>query len=84
MSVGGSEYNTAEMSHKMKHTRDFKKKGFKGNSRGDHIQAPFATLEDLFKKLPPSVGFNMEMSMLCLFLLPMSPSAIDFFMWCCY
>jgi glycerophosphodiester phosphodiesterase len=63
MSVGGSEYSTAEMSEKMKHTRDFKKKGFKGNSRGNHIQAPFATLEELFKKLPPSVGFNIEMSM---------------------
>jgi len=46
----------------MKHTRDFKKKGFKGNSRGNHIQAPFATLEDLFKKLPKSTGFNIEMS----------------------
>jgi hypothetical protein len=46
----------------MKHTRDFKKKGFKGNSRGNHIQAPFATLEDLFKKLPKSIGFNIEMS----------------------
>ncbi|EDN02979.1 conserved hypothetical protein [Histoplasma mississippiense (nom. inval.)] len=45
----------------MKHTRDFKKKGFKGNSRGSHIQAPFATLEELFKKLPKDVGFNIEM-----------------------
>ncbi|KAK2792751.1 Glycerophosphocholine phosphodiesterase [Onygenales sp. PD_12] len=49
------------MSEKMKHTRDFKKKGFKGNSRGDHIQAPFATLEELFKKLPGDVGFNIEL-----------------------
>lgn len=46
----------------MKHTRDFKKKGFKGNTRGNHIQAPFATLEGLFKKLPMSVGLNIEMS----------------------
>lgn len=62
MSVGGSEYDSSDMNEKMKHTRDFKKKGFKGNSRGSHIQAPFATLEDLFRKLPKSVGFNMELS----------------------
>jgi glycerophosphodiester phosphodiesterase len=62
MSVGGSQYDSSEMNEKMKHTRDFKKKGFKGNSRGNHIQAPFATLEDLFKKLPKSVGFNIEFS----------------------
>jgi glycerophosphodiester phosphodiesterase len=58
----GEEFNTANMSEKMKHTRAFKKNGFKGNSRGNHIQAPFATLEELFKKLPKSVGFNIEMS----------------------
>jgi glycerophosphodiester phosphodiesterase len=50
-----------EMEERMKHTRDFKEKGFKANSRGNFIQAPFATLEDLFRKLPPSVGFNIEM-----------------------
>ena len=61
MSVGSSENDAINMSEKMKHTRDFKKKGFKGNSRGDHIQAPFATLEEMFKKLPKDVGFNMEM-----------------------
>lgn len=62
MSVGGSEYNVAELNEKIKHTRDFKKKGFKGNTRGNHIQAPFATLEELFRKLPKSVGFNIELS----------------------
>ena len=49
------------MDERMKHTRDFKEKGFKPNSRGNFIQAPFATLEDLFCKLPESVGFNIEM-----------------------
>lgn len=49
------------LNERMKHTRDFKAKGFKANSRGNFIQAPFATLEDLFKQLPPSVGFNIEM-----------------------
>jgi glycerophosphodiester phosphodiesterase len=62
MSVGGSDVNdSSEMDERMKHTRDFKKKGFKGNSRGNHIHSPFATLEEMFKKLPASVGFNIEM-----------------------
>ena len=66
MSVGGSG-DTAEMDEKMKHTRDFKKKGFKGNTRGNHIQAPFATLEEMFHKLPKDVGFNIEMKYPMLF-----------------
>jgi glycerophosphoryl diester phosphodiesterase len=33
----------------------------KANSRGNHIQAPFATLEEKFTKLPTSVSFNIEM-----------------------
>jgi glycerophosphodiester phosphodiesterase len=49
------------MEERMKHTRDFKEHGFKANSRGNFIQAPFATLEDLFRRLPASVGFNIEM-----------------------
>lgn len=61
MSVGGTEYDPSELNERIKHTRDFKKKGFKGNTRGSHIQAPFATLEELFRKLPESVGFNIEM-----------------------
>ncbi|KAI9803355.1 MAG: Glycerophosphocholine phosphodiesterase [Piccolia ochrophora] len=50
-----------DLSERMKHTRDFKMKGFKGNSRGNFIQAPFTTLEEMFKKLPQSIGFNIEM-----------------------
>ncbi|KAJ9633700.1 Glycerophosphocholine phosphodiesterase [Knufia peltigerae] len=62
MSVGGVDRDdTVDMAERMKHTRDFKKKGFKGNSRGNHIQAPFATLEEMFIKLPNNVGFNIEM-----------------------
>ena len=57
----GSQEDAFDMNEKMKHTRDFKKKGFKGNSRGNHIQAPFATLEEMFKKVPNTVGFNIEM-----------------------
>lgn len=63
MSVG-EELFVPNLDEKMKHTRDYKKKGFKGNTRGSHIQAPFATLEELFKKLPNNVGFNMELSKL--------------------
>ena len=62
MSLG---YSTKDgdpnMSERMKHTRDFKEKGYKGNSRGNFIQAPFTTLEEMFKKLPQHVGFNIEM-----------------------
>ena len=49
------------MNERMKHTRDFKKKGYKGNTRGHSIQSSFATLEDMFTKLPESLGFNIEM-----------------------
>ncbi|RDL37267.1 GDPD-domain-containing protein [Venustampulla echinocandica] len=51
----------SEMSERMKHTRDFKAKGYKANSRGNFIQAPFTTLEEMFLKLPENVGFNIEM-----------------------
>jgi glycerophosphodiester phosphodiesterase len=56
-------HHNMELSERMKHTRDFKMKGYKGNSRGNFIQAPFTTLEEMFKKLPESTGFNIEMSM---------------------
>lgn len=60
MGIAGSGLSM-EMDERMKHTRDFKEKGFKANSRGNFIQAPFATLEDLFRELPESIGFNIEM-----------------------
>ncbi|KAI9809175.1 MAG: hypothetical protein M1825_002466 [Sarcosagium campestre] len=55
------EEGNPDLTERMKHTRDFKKKGFKGNSRGSFIHAPFTTLEEMFKKLPESIGFNVEM-----------------------
>ncbi|KAI9789071.1 MAG: Glycerophosphocholine phosphodiesterase [Candelina submexicana] len=62
LSLGGSDQDSAQdMGERMKHTRDFKAKGYKANSRGNFIQAPFTTLEEMFKKLPESVGFNIEM-----------------------
>jgi len=51
----------SDMEERMKHTRDFKQKGFKANSRGRFIQAPFTTLEEMFMKIPEKVGFNIEM-----------------------
>lgn len=55
------------LTDRMKYTRDFRLKGFKANVRGDTIQAPFATLDDMFRKLPESVGFNIEMKYPMLF-----------------
>ncbi|KAG6010871.1 hypothetical protein E4U21_002539 [Claviceps maximensis] len=61
LSTGYAGSGDAEMEERMKHTKDFKEKGYKANSRGNFIQAPFATLEDLFRKLPENIGFNMEL-----------------------
>jgi glycerophosphodiester phosphodiesterase len=61
LSMGYHEIERSNLEERMKHTRDFKANGFKANSRGNFIQAPFATLEDLFRQLPQSIGFNIEM-----------------------
>jgi len=63
----GASTSSTEMSERMKHTRDFKLQGYKGNSRGSFIQAPFATLEEMFRCLPLSIGFNIEMKYPMLF-----------------
>ena len=52
----------ADMNERMKHTRDYKEKGFKANSRGHFVQESFTTLEEMFRKLPQHIGFNIEMS----------------------
>lgn len=49
------------LDERMKYTLNYKKAGFKANTRGNFVQAPFATLEELFKKIPADVGFNIEM-----------------------
>jgi glycerophosphodiester phosphodiesterase len=49
-----------ELTERMKYTRDFMKKGFKGNNRGTSIQSSFTTLDRMFDELPESVGFNVE------------------------
>jgi glycerophosphodiester phosphodiesterase len=63
----GYAITESDMDERMKHTRDFKEKGFKANTRGHFIQAPFTTLEEMFKKLPEEVGFNIEMKYPMLF-----------------
>ncbi|RDA88495.1 hypothetical protein CP532_6677 [Ophiocordyceps camponoti-leonardi (nom. inval.)] len=61
LSMGYAGSGHEQMEERMRHTRDFKEKGYKANSRGNFIQAPFATLEDLFRKLPEEIGFNIEL-----------------------
>lgn len=60
MSMTLSGDNKADLSERMKYTRTFKQMGYKANTRGNVVQAPFATLEDLFKQIPENVGFNIE------------------------
>ncbi|TAQ85990.1 hypothetical protein B7494_g5682 [Chlorociboria aeruginascens] len=60
LSLGYNSHDV-DMAEKMKHTRDWKEKGYKANSRGNFIQAPFTTLEEMFRELPEHVGFNIEM-----------------------
>jgi glycerophosphodiester phosphodiesterase len=56
--VGHDEYDV--MFERIRNTRDYKVKGFKGNYRGHSIQSPFTTLEEAFRTLPKNVGFNIE------------------------
>ncbi|KAK9480785.1 GDPD-domain-containing protein [Lipomyces japonicus] len=49
-----------DFAERLKFTRTFKTKGFKGNSRGVSIQAPFTTLQEVLKTIPKNVGFNIE------------------------
>lgn len=46
--------------NRIKLTQDYRSKGVKGNIRGHSIHSNFATLEELFQKLPENVGFNIE------------------------
>lgn len=62
MSLGPGAKDS-EANEKMKYTRNYKLKGgFKGNSRGTSIQGPFTTLEEVFRRLPKDIGFNVELS----------------------
>ncbi|KAG0639665.1 glycerophosphodiesterase GDE1 [Tuber brumale] len=57
----GDDTTQADFAERMKHTRAYKLHGFKGNSRGTSISAPFATLESAFKDIPVGTGFNIEL-----------------------
>lgn len=50
-----------QISRRMKLTKTWKEKGFKGNARGLSVASNFVTLKELFKRLPKNVGFNMEL-----------------------
>lgn len=58
-----------ELVERMKHTFEYKlnepkaHNSYKGNVRGEYIQFPFATLEDLLTKLPQVMNFDIEISM---------------------
>ena len=45
---------------RMKYTRNYKLNKEKGNQRGISIQGPFMTLEQVLKRVPVNVGFNLE------------------------
>lgn len=68
-SVGSDdgERTLLAVSDRMKHTRTFKEKGWKANMYGNVIKAPFTTLQEMFKLLPESIGFNIEMKYPMLF-----------------
>ncbi|CAK9682509.1 Glycerophosphocholine phosphodiesterase GDE1 [Candida parapsilosis] len=51
----------SQIDERMKLTKTWKSKGYKGNARGSSIASNFVTLKDLFKKIPQNVGFNIEL-----------------------
>lgn len=55
------KHSSLPIDERMKLTRTWKAKQFKGNARGTSIASPFVTLKDLFRKLPKTVGFNIEL-----------------------
>jgi glycerophosphodiester phosphodiesterase len=61
MSMNSKNQISDVMSERMKHTRDYLVKGYKGNSRGSTIQGPFATLKDVFRTIDANTGFNIEL-----------------------
>lgn len=58
---GGAHEDVSKLlENRMRLTRTYKKNNFKGNFRGHSIASSFVTLKELFKKIPPNVGFNIE------------------------
>lgn len=61
-SMSASNHEQSKILERIKQTNDYKKKGFKSNTRGLHIQETFATLQEMFSKIPIDLGFNIELS----------------------
>ncbi|KAK4178479.1 Glycerophosphoryl diester phosphodiesterase family-domain-containing protein [Triangularia setosa] len=60
-SLGGQfEAGAIQIRNRMKHTVDFKLKGFKPNTRGEFIQDSFATLKEILTQLPEEIGLDIE------------------------
>lgn len=57
----GSDEEADFNQRRMKLTRTWKQKEFKANTRGATIASSFTTLEELFKKVPKTAGFNIEL-----------------------
>ncbi|RYP10625.1 hypothetical protein DL765_008050 [Monosporascus sp. GIB2] len=57
---GQFEAGAVQIRDRMKHTVDFKQKGFKPNTRGDFIQDSFATLKEILVELPQDIGCDIE------------------------
>lgn len=51
-----------ETGRRMKYTEEGTRNEIKGNLRGFSIQEPSTTLEELLRRLPESIAFNLEMS----------------------
>jgi glycerophosphodiester phosphodiesterase len=51
-----------DLTERMKHTFEYKKIGFKGNTRGNYIHQPFLSLGDVLSHTPDSIALNIEIS----------------------
>ena len=51
----------AHQEERIKLSKGFKARNYKANT-SDYIKEPFTTLEEMFRVLPVSIGFNIEMS----------------------
>lgn len=57
----GEEEELTPNQERMKLTKTWKTKEFKANVRGSSIASSFTTLEELFRRVPKSTGFNIEL-----------------------
>lgn len=56
------EAGAIQVQDRIRHTVDFKLKGFKPNTRGDFIQDSFATFKEILVGLPQDIGCDIEIS----------------------